>query len=312
MRKLFALLIVIAFSTNSFAQRGYKKPYWNANIMLSSATFLSDLGGKDFYGSNDPSDIDYSDIRYAIGGGLDWNNGKGFSMGVNAFYSRLSANDSETDWDRKYRMLHVRTDLIETNFKLQYTFPKTMSGLAGVYFNVGGGVTFFKPMAEWNGIWYDLRPMGTEGQNIDPTREPYKKFSPVIPFGFGKRFALRNGMNIAIDVSLRKSFTDYLDDVSTVYADTNLILANAGVAAAHFSNPSNNEDGVGRIGKERGNPNNFDNYFLFGLKLEIPLGQAGKYGNYNTSCAFQNSWISNKGTTPKFKKRGRTRKRIFR
>jgi hypothetical protein len=312
MRKLLILLLTIPFFSSALAQRNYGKQYWSTNIMLSSATFLSDLGGKDWYGTNDPQDIDLKDIRYAFGAEFEYHGAKGFGFLINGFYTRLSADDAETTWDRSLRMLHVRTDVFETSVKFQYTVPYKVQGLGGFYVNAGGGVHFFKPMAEWNGIWYDLRPLGTEGQVADPNRSPYKKFSPVIPFSFGKKFRLGNGMTLSADISLRKSFTDYLDDVSGNYYDTAIIFNSTGLVAAHFADPSNNDGGVGRIGYERGNPLNVDNYFLFGLKLEIPLSQGGRYANYNTSCSFQNSWINKNGSTPKFKRRGKTRNRLFR
>ncbi|PCJ66441.1 MAG: hypothetical protein COA58_06600 [Bacteroidetes bacterium] len=315
MRKAILLVFVIGFITTSSAQRrrSTQRPYWSTQLMLSSATFLSDLGGKNFYGSNDPSDIDLKDIRYAFGVGFQYHRPKGFSIGLSAFYSRLSADDAETDWDRKFRNLHVRTDIVEVAIKAEYTFPQNSGALRGFYFNLGGGLTFFRPMAELNGIWYELRPFGTEGQNLDPTHKPYKSYSPVIPFGIGKKFYLRNGMMLGFDISMRKSFTDYLDDVSTEYFDKELIRAKSGDAAAHFADPSNNgEGGVGRIGFERGNPDRSDNYFLMGLRLEIPLGR-GAGGNYNTSCSFGNSWIRSNGSLPKISRKGKRRKvRLFR
>ncbi len=312
MKKLVLLLLACTFITPSFGQRNYGKRYWSTNVMLSSATFLSDLGGKNWYGSNDPQDIDLKKIRYALGVEFEYHGDHGLGFLVNGMYTRLTADDAETTWDRSLRMLHVRTDVFETSAKFQYTVPYTVAGVGGMYFNVGVGAHYYKPMAEWNGLWYDLRPLGTEGQVADPTRDVYAKWSPVIPFGFGKKFRLGNGMTLSADISLRKTFTDYLDDVSGDYYDTLAILNSTGIAAAHFANPSNNEGGVGRTGLERGNPDNNDNYFLFGLKLEIPLSQGGRYANYNTSCSFQNSWIRSNGSTPKFRRRGKTRNRLFR
>ena len=313
MRKALLLLVIVGFVASIQAQRRSKqRPYWSTQIMLSSATFLSDLGGKNFYGSNDPSDVDLKDIRYAFGTGIQHHRPKGFSIGLSAFYCRLSADDAETTWDRSFRKLHVRTDILEVALKAEYTVPQNSGGLSGFYFNVGGGLTFFRPMAEWNGIWYELRPLGTEGQNVDPNQEPYKAYSPVIPFGIGKKFYLRNGMMLGVDLSLRKSFTDYLDDVSGLYYDNDAIRAQGGDVAAHFADPSDGEGGVGRVGSERGFAEHKDNYFLTGMRLEIPLGR-GRGGNYNTSCSFSNSWIRSNGSLPKIGRRGKRRRmRIFR
>jgi hypothetical protein len=311
MRKITLILCIITFLGTVSAQRRSKnRPYWSTHFMLSSSTFLSDLGGKNFYGSNDPTDIDFKKIRYAFGTGIEYNLPKGISFGIDAFYTRLIADDKETDWDRKYRKLKVRTDLFESSIKLQYTVPQNMGPLGGLYFNVGTGVAFFKPMSELNGVWYSLRPFGTEGQLLEAPFQPYDNYSIVFPFGVGKKFYLRNGMTLAIDLSMRKSFTDYLDDVSGLYYDNDAILAKSGVAAAYFADPSGGEGGVGTPGEERGFSTNNDNYFLTGFKLGIPLnGVLG--GNMHNSCSYNNSWINSDGSIPRFRKKGR-RKRLRR
>jgi hypothetical protein len=279
-------------------------------VMLSSSSFLSDLGGKDSYGSNDPTDIDFQEIRYAFGTGIKYNLPKGISFELSAFYTRLSADDGETTSSRSLRKLKVRTDVIETAFKIEYTFPQNSGPLRGFYANIGGGLNFFKPMGEYNGTWHKLRTLGTEGQNIDPNQQAYKVYSPVIPFGFGKKFTLSNGMILGIDLSLRKSFTDYLDDVSGNYFDNTLIAERSGEIAAALADPST-DPSAGITGNIRGNPKNMDNYFLSGFQLEMPLGAGGR--NYNTSCALGNGWIRGDGSVPKIGRRGKQKRmRIFR
>jgi len=277
---LFSIFLLL--STASFSQRGINsRPYWSTHILLSSSTFLSDLGGRDSYGSNNHSDTDFGQTRYAIGSGIQYNLPKGLSFGLETFYTRLAADDAETNWDRKYRKLKVRTDVIETAIKMEYTVPHsivTRYSLSGFYANVGLGFFSYKPMNEFNGEWHSLRPLGTQGQFADPNLSPYDYFSFVIPFGFGKKFYLKNRMILALDLSLRKTFTDYIDDVSGEYYDAALINETSGKLAAYFSNPSVVEpvDGVviGKPGSIRGNSENNDNYFLVGLKLHIPLDRS--------------------------------------
>jgi hypothetical protein len=303
-------VINFGLAFNAQSQRSLSRPHWSVPVILSSSTFLSDLGGKDSYGSNDHGDIDFQEIRYAFGAGIKYNLPKGINFGLSAFYTRLSADDAETTSGRSIRKLKVRTDVIETAFKLEYTFPQNSGLLRGFYTNVGAGLTFFTPMGEYNGTWHKLRPLGTEGQNIDPNQKTYNIYSPVIPFGFGKKFALSNGMMLGIDLSLRKSFTDRLDDVSGNYYDNTLIAERSGEVAARLANPST-DPAAGGTGNIRGNPKQMDNYFLLGFQLEIPLGAGGR--NYNTSCAFGNRWIRGDGSVPKIGRRGKQKRmRIFR
>ena len=138
--------------------------------------------------------------------------------------------------------------------------------------NLGGGLCFFKPKAQLEGTWYDLRPLGTEGQNIDPEKSVYNKYTPIIPFGVGKKFELNNNMSIAVDFSFRKAFTDYLDDVSTRYYDKEAIGDHSGDDAKQLSSRASEDvSSSAEPGSIRGNLNFNDNYFFIGFKLSSPF-----------------------------------------
>ena len=305
-------VFLIVFTSGYSQNRLNPRPYLSAHLLLSSPIFLSDLGGIDFSSSNAPVEIDFGQVRYAFGSGIQYNLPRGVSFGLDAFYARVAADDAKTTSARRYRKLKVRTDIIETSLKLEYTVPHNKGVLRGFYVNTGVGLCFFRPMNELNGVWYKLRPLGTQGQFADPSQSPYDYYSLVIPFGFGKKILLKNGMTLALDLSLRKTFTDYLDDVSGEYYDAKQIEGTNGELAAYFSNPSVVEpvDGVVKLGEPgtlRGNSENNDNYFLFGFKLHIPLN--GNIGAQNTSCPLTKSWINTNGSIPKIRRRGK-KKRI--
>ena len=58
-----------------------------------------------------------------------------------------------------------------------------------------------------------------------------------MPFGFGFRMGgFKNVENWSWSFSYVKTFTDYMDDVSTVYADSNDINFSDDPNAAYFSN----------------------------------------------------------------------------
>ena len=56
-----------------------------------------------------------------------------------------------------------------------------------------------------------------------------------IPFGFGMKWAISRRVNVALEWGLRKTFTDYLDDVSMKYPDVELLSAEKSPAAAMLS-----------------------------------------------------------------------------
>lgn len=78
-----------------------------------------------------------------------------------------------------------------------------------------------------------LAPLSTEGQGLPeyPDRHPYKTTQFNIPFGGGIKYIASDNFYIALEISTRKLFTDYLDDLSTTYADYNKLLMERGAQA---------------------------------------------------------------------------------
>jgi hypothetical protein len=86
----------------------------------------------------------------------------------------------------------------------------------------------FNPQAKLGDQWYDLQPMGTEGQFLpgcDTCPEPYKLVQFSIPFGVGIRYKLTDKIDLNVEMGLRKTFTDYLDDVSGNYPNMEALRA---------------------------------------------------------------------------------------
>ena len=92
------------------------------------------------------------------------------------------------------------------------------------YVSAGVGVLRHNPKAVYNSAWYDLHPLGTEGQyageDLDPTVEydSYSLTQFVVPVGLGLRYYSGDKWAVSLDVNYRFTFTDYLDDVGGEYA----------------------------------------------------------------------------------------------
>ena len=128
------------------------------------------------------------------------------------------------------------------------------------------GALYFNPKTVYNGQKISLQPLQTEGVK-------YSRFAIVIPFGIGARLKLGPNMNLAIEGGYRKTFTDYLDDVSTTYPDPSKLTSPEAIALSNravdnFGNPN---PAYGAPGRQRGNPSNKDSYFLLNAKLEYYL-----------------------------------------
>ena len=105
---------------------------------------------------------------------------------------------------------------------------------------VFAGVSVFNhnPRAFYNGQWIDLQPLGTEGQGTTafPERDPYGLTQVGVPMGGGVRIALTEKWTLGAEVKFTKTFTDYLDDVSTTYVAQDVLIAENGILAWNLSN----------------------------------------------------------------------------
>ena len=93
-----------------------------------------------------------------------------------------------------------------------------------------------------NNEWVDLQPLGTEGQFSDqyPEKEPYSLTQFTVPLGIGFKLSMGEKLSIIAEYGIRKTFTDYLDDVGGTYANPIHLLSdpNNGQIAASFSDRS--------------------------------------------------------------------------
>ena len=101
----------------------------------------------------------------------------------------------------------------------------------------------------------------------------------VIPFGGGLKFSLSEDIFLRLEAGIRKTFTDYLDDVSTTYANRADLLANNGAKAVELSfrgdelKPAFVYPNEGAI---RGSPKRTDYYYTVGASISFRLNAGGE------------------------------------
>src|SRR5690606_14576938 len=106
----------------------------------------------------------------------------------------------------------------------------------------------------------------------------------AIPFGGGLRFALNDNIRIGAELGLRKLFTDYLDDVSTVYADQNELMAFRGPEAVELAyrgdELQNSTLSYPAAGAQRGGAKLKDWYYFTGINISLRIGSKGTGGGF--------------------------------
>ncbi|KAF0235944.1 MAG: hypothetical protein FD183_1727 [Chitinophagaceae bacterium] len=143
----------------------------------------------------------------------------------------LKANDKfNTRIDYINRNLNFKTTLWEANLGVEYDFLNMTSGdyILTPYLHMGVGLFHYNPWTyDRSGNKVYLRQFGTEGQGLPsyPERKAYNLLQMQIPIGGGIKFAISEDVNAFFDISFRKIFTDYIDDVGNTYPDRDIMLA---------------------------------------------------------------------------------------
>lgn len=131
-----------------------------------------------------------------------------------------------------------------------------------LYIFGGVGGLYFNPKAVLDGKKYPLQPLQTEGVS-------YSRFTLVLPYGIGGRFKVNPFINVSVEAGWRKTFTDYIDDVSTKFIDNSAITDPIRQQLAD----RRPEIGLPVLapGAKRGDPARKDSYMLFTAKIEYYL-----------------------------------------
>ncbi|RYF90842.1 MAG: hypothetical protein EOO03_02775 [Chitinophagaceae bacterium] len=300
--KAGAALLCLAFlQKTAFSQHlefGNEKFKIEAGLNFGPSFFLGDLGGNYGKGTHFLKDLNLEETRLMKGAFVsvypaDW---IGFRVAAQITY--LSGDDMNVEAAgshetfRKERNLDFKSNVWEAYTAVEL-FPLMMFnkyndydprlkpyGLIGVglfKFNPKGSLT----TANGSKTWHELQPLRTEGQGMTeyPGKEAYKLTQINIPMGLGIKYQLSERVNIGTEFLYRKTFTDYIDDVSTTYIDPihfENYLSNADAVLARKLHDKSNSltTPANRTipGEQRGNSKNMDSYFSTVLKLGVRLG----------------------------------------
>ena len=176
-------------------------------------------------------------------------------------YSRatVTASDEIIKW-RPERMLNFTSKINDFSLTAEFNFLEYYTGnpKKNVSPYIFGGISVFQYTAFANvgDQLVDLSDYATEGPE-DPNAKWYDKMfgktSPIgisIPFGMGVKFSLSRHMAATVEWRMQKTFTDYLDDVATVYPEQHAVITFEDGSTYDLTDPSENNY---KPGQQRGN-----------------------------------------------------------
>ena len=195
-------------------------------------------------------------------------------------YGHIKADDAQSDDPFcRNRNLNFKTTILEGTGQFEFNFfpyqTANPSTLFSPYMSVGLSIFRFNPKAYYNGGYVDLQPLGTEGQgtNANPDKDLYKRTNLAFVFGGGFKWKIGRRWSVVLESVVRKTYTDYLDDVSGVYADPNTIRVEYGKTAYYLSDRSIVKNKAGNIGRQRGDNTNRDWYHFTGVQFTYTLSK---------------------------------------
>jgi hypothetical protein len=238
------LLFLICFSllNKSYSQSllfGNEKVKWEVGANFGPSFFLGDLGGNAGKGTHAfTKDLNLQFTKLMKGGYITMYPNKWLGFRLAGSLTYLEGDDAVINttginelW-RKQRNLDFRTNIWEANACVEVYPTMLFSGNSEneprlrPYGLIGIGIFHFNPQgsikdANGNKSWYYLHPLTTEGEGMAeyPYSKPYQLTQINIPMGGGLKYYVSDRMNIGVEFLYRKTFTDYIDDISKKYID---------------------------------------------------------------------------------------------
>jgi hypothetical protein len=291
------LTVALCLHTSSYSQED-EKNNTEVGITVGPMVFLGDLGGHAGKGTTLIKDWNWPTTKIAVGAyyaayPTQW---LGFRLSLN--YGAIEGSDNTIapkggdEQTRLARNLDFRSNILEGTVMAEFyptvfleEDPDDVTARLRPYGVLGLGLFHFNPQGSYrapNGdtYWVALQPLHTEGEGFPeyPDRKDYKLTQMNIPMGVGIKYFISENVNLSFEIIHRKTFTDYIDDVSTKYIDPSLFDKYLSPSQAIIAKAMANKSPLAGEGKgydpgnKRGDPAHNDAYFTAGFKLGIRLG----------------------------------------
>lgn len=268
-KRVFLFLLLAAGMVKASAQEFFQSTEYG--LLLGASTYFGDLNPN--YG--------YKYIRPAGGGFVRYHFNPYIAVRGALNYTRIGYDDQfSTNPYQQQRNLNFRSDIIEANLMAEFNFFWFATGdpqhRFTPYLTGGIGAFYYEPYTTLNGRRYNLRPLGTEGQNTEEFSDrKYHPYSFCVPVGAGVKYWIGPGVNLSFEVVNRFTITDYIDDVSNAYVGADKFIYNPmnPSVAVTLQDRSSGLDGqkLGRAGKQRGDNASQDQYLMVQFSLSFQL-----------------------------------------
>ena len=225
------------------------------------------FGGASYYLGDINPGVHFQQIKPAAGVIARYNFDTRWSVRLSALMGKVAGSDliSQKVLNRD---LQFESPLTEVASVVEFNFFPYVNGSMSNYFTpyIFGGVSLFLFDPQYDGIKLaSLRYEGMVSGNVYYGTENvnYSRQGFAIPFGIGVKYSVSQRVGLAFEWGMRKTFTDYIDDISTSYP-----------LVAELTDPIYRSDltdptGTHLAGEQRGNPKTMDWFNFVGISITV-------------------------------------------
>ena len=200
---------------------------FNANAQFDDPKTLEigpHVGLSYYMGDLNPA-LPFAMSQLEYGGVIRFNYNNRWTFRADYAYATVKADDKIIKW-RPERELNFTSKIHDLSFVAEFNFLEYYTGNpkrnVSPYIFGGISVFYYTAYAQVADTLIDLSDHQTETPPTNPKwyDNAFGKTSPIgisIPFGVGVKLALSRHMAATVEWRMQKTFTDYLDDVATIY-----------------------------------------------------------------------------------------------
>ncbi len=240
---IIALLVLTSTISPSSAQQSWKNSRHSVVAGIGGNIFMGDLGGGDENGGHflNFKDLDPGILKISALLGYRYRVADRLTSKFSFTYSEVSADDANANnAARRSRNLNFKSTLMEFGVGGEYyflrekDFPKLDGKISfwkqwSGYISIELALLHFNPKGKYQGQWYELQPLCTEGQGtgvefldkqgnyVVAAADKYKLTVVSIPVGIGFKYQLTPDVSFGLELLQHFTTTDYIDDCSTYY-----------------------------------------------------------------------------------------------
>ncbi len=284
---IFLFVSLIGFTSHS------QSTNWEFGLIIGASNYVGDINnmfkdGEDNSKEWNQFESSFNMYNAHLMGGIigRYNFNPRWSLQAAISFSKLSGDDKHFNNSRN---LNFHSSIQELSLVGEFNFldyrtgslyhritPYIFGGIAIFHFNPKTEI--LNKNSERQTI--NLRDYHTEGQGFYDNRSNYNLVQLSIPFGLGMKFSVNKYVCIGLQWGFRKTFTDYIDDISSTYVGRQNMTYNVNQTAANASDRTHEledyQDVYHLEGEKRGNSTTKDWYNFFGLTITSKISSGNR------------------------------------